>query len=390
MDLKSILEAIAVPRPNYSAAVDKTADFISGTLSAWGVPFTAQEFPLRPWIMLILAITMLILAGLFAWSVARKRPLAALALALAAPAILVIELELFTPVVSWVAEKPGKNIIVEFKSAHPERELVFMAHYDSKSDFWDHEERARVYRFLPLFFVLAIALALWTFAARRSEKLGSGVPRAIAVGLAACHVLYFCLVALGFGGFIFVRDAHTSPGTADNATSVTALMALAKDLRGGKLDIGTSNVTILFTAGEEVNLQGADYFLKQRAKGAPGMKPAPMSVINLELAGQVGDFCYAVRDGVFLKYYTPDPVLVAKAGAAWTSVSGRKMVEGEVITDDAQRFMAAGIPSVTLGHNGTPGPGFGGFHSEKDSMARIDLKNLDLMVKTLERLIVSF
>ena len=60
------------------------------------------------------------------------------------------------------------------------------------------------------------------------------------------------------------------------------------------------------------------------------------------------------------------------------------------ITDDSQRFMAAGIPSITIGHNGVPGMGRGGFHSEKDNMGRVNPDNLALMVKVLEKFIEGF
>ncbi len=389
MDMIGILKQIAVLRPNYSDAVDGTAGFLMHLLRGWGIDYQVQEFYLRPWIMLILAITIIVCAVLFAIAIVKKRPVVALSLAAGLPLLLVLEFELFVPVVSWIGGKTGKNIVVEYRSPAPAREIVFMAHYDSKSDFWDHEQRARVYRFMPAFFILAIALALWTFAARRKEALGRGAPRAVALALASLYVGYIFLVALGFGGFVLVGDRHASPGTVDNATSVTALLALAKDIHEKKVPLGSSNVTIVLTGGEEVNLQGAHHYLKQRVKR--GLNHAtPLSLVNLELAGQPGNLSYARSDGVFLKYYAPDPGLVARAGAAWKAVSGRDIVEGETITDDAQRFLAAGIPAITIGHDGVPGPGFGGLHCEKDDMARVDRNNLELTVRMLEKLITSF
>ncbi len=52
--------------------------------------------------------------------------------------------------------------------------------------------------------------------------------------------------------------------------------------------------------------------------------------------------------------------------------------------------MAAGVPSITIGHNGLPGPGLGGFHCEKDGMARVDPENLKLMVRVLVKIIDGF
>jgi hypothetical protein len=388
MDLIPILKQIAVPRPNYSDAVDGTASFLMHLLRGWGIDYQVQEFYLRPWVMLILAITILALSILFALAIIKKRPVIALSFAVAVPLLLVLEFELFVPVVSWIGGKQGKNIVVEYRAPAPAREIVFMAHYDSKSDFWDHEQRAKVYRFMPAFFILAIALALWTFAVRRRESLGRGAPRAAAVALASLYVVYICLVALGFGGFVLVSDRHSSPGTVDNASSVTALLALAKDVKDGKVPIGSSNITIVLTGGEEVNLQGAHHYLRERINRGLD-KSIPLSMVNLELAGQPGNLSYARKDGVFLKYFTPDQDLVAKAGLAWKAVSGRDISEGETITDDAQRFLAAGIPAITIGHDGLPGPGFGGLHCEMDDMSRVDGKNLELMVRMIEKFVTS-
>ena len=53
MDMYAVLEKIAVPRPNHSEAVDGTAVFIRDLLSSWDIPFTVQEFVLRPYQQLL-------------------------------------------------------------------------------------------------------------------------------------------------------------------------------------------------------------------------------------------------------------------------------------------------------------------------------------------------
>ena len=97
MDMMALLEQIAVPRPNHSDALGETAELIKGFLSSWGIPFTVQEFPLRPYMMLIMGIAVLLLASLLATAVYRKRPWTALLFALAIPSILIVEFEFFIP-----------------------------------------------------------------------------------------------------------------------------------------------------------------------------------------------------------------------------------------------------------------------------------------------------
>jgi len=390
MDMMAVLERIAVPRPNHSEALERTASYLKDMLTSWGIPFSVQEFPLRPYFMLFVGITILILALGFAFAIYKKRPVAALILALAIPVVLVLEYEFFVPVTSWLAQKKAENIIMHFPSSSAVRELIFCAHYDSKTDFWDHIQRARLYQFIPVAIVMSILLALWTFFVRRKVALSKKIPRIITMMLAGIFVFYIGLLALGFGGFVFVPERNQSYGAVDNGAAVVSLLALARDIHDKKIDIGSSSVTILFTAGEEVNLQGAHHYVREFIKNDRSKEKIPRYFVNLELAGQNGNLFYARKVGIFLKFYAASPELVSRIESSWQSVTGRTVDTEKAITDDSQRFMAAGIPSITIGHNGVPGMGLGGFHSGKDNMGRVNPENLALMVKVLEKFVGGF
>lgn len=383
MDLTEIMSHLSIPRPNHSQALAETATYIKTTLTDWGVSYVVQEFTLRPYMQLILGVAVLVLALLLLVLVIRKRPIAALIVALAIPLLLIVEFELFTPVVTGIVRTTGENIVVSFTVPEPARELIFAAHYDSKTDFWDHVQRAKIYRFIPLAFILGILLAAFTFFTRRYALLRKKGPVAVSIVLASILVVFWVLVFLGFGGYIFIPKDKQSFGAVDNGTSVAALMTLAKDIHDGKVDLGDSNVTIVFTAGEEVTLQGAHWYVRERF-GA-GEKPAyPTTLVNLELFAQNGPMVYWKKDGIFIKYFSADPDLVERLGAAWMTVSGTSIEPREKITDDAQRFMSAGIPAVTIGNAGEPGLGEGGFHSTKDNIERVNFENLALMIRALE------
>jgi acetylornithine deacetylase/succinyl-diaminopimelate desuccinylase-like protein len=143
------------------------------------------------------------------------------------------------------------------------------------------------------------------------------------------------------------------------------------------------------TSGEEVNLQGADTYLRKRL-GSEEKPAVPISLINLELVGQNGNMVYWKKDGEFLIFYNADPVLIDRIGAAWTDVSGMTIESRPAITDDAQRFLTAGIPAVTVGNSGLPGPGEGWFHGTADNPERVNQDNLKLMIKALERYIERY
>ena len=389
MDLAEILAHLSVPRPNHSQALAETAAYIKTLLAGWGVPFVVQEFTLRPYMQLLLGATMLLLAILLFIFVLKRKPLAALIVALAMPLVLILEFELFIPVVTALVTKGGENIIVNFAVPNPARELVFAAHYDSKTDFWDHIQRSKIYAFIPLAVIIGLAVAIFTFFTRRYAALRKKAVAAVTLVLAGAVVAYWCLVFLGFGGYIFIPVDRQSFGSVDDGGSVTALLALSKDIHDGKVDTGNSNITIVLTSGEEVSLQGAHAYILERF--GKGQKPAvPISMVNVELAGQNGPMVYWKKDGQFLIFYNADASLAEQLGAAWKDVAGTEMEQLPSITDDAQRFMAAGIPAITVGNSGLPGLGVSSFHSTKDDPGRVNPDNLKMVIKAMERYIEGY
>ena len=389
LDLKELLRDIAIHRPDHRDTLGQTADYIKDFLTTWNIPFTVQEFALRPYMQLIIGISLVIIAIVFFVLIWKKKPIFALIVVLLIPTILILEFELFTPVVSRIITKPAENIIVQFENPEPVRELIFMAHYDSKTDFWDHIQRANVYKWILHVFVLGLLLSIWVLFVKRYDSLKNIFVSIITLTITGLFVVYWSLVALGFGGFIFLSEERESFGAVDNATAVVTLMAMAKDIRDGKVDIGNSRVTIIFTAGEEVTLQGADWYVKERW-GKDEEPDIPTYLVNLELVAQNGNMVYWERVGVFLKYLDADKELIERLNEVWIDISGKEMDTVDKLTDDSHRFMSAGIPSITVGNSGLPGMGMGGFHSQHDNLDRVNYENLDLMIETLERYIESY
>lgn len=386
MEFDALLSHLAVPRPNHSTAVDAVSAFIQQTLGAWGIPFTVQVFPLRPYMNALVGLAVLVLAFLLALAVIRKKPRMALLAAVAIPLVLLVEFEFLTPAVSWLITNPGQNIIVNFPSPDAVREIVFTAHYDSKTDFFDHLQRERIYRWIPHAIGLGVFLAFGMLLSGRFRWLAARWVRYIGNGLAVGLVVFWGLVELGFGGYVFLT--HASPGAVDNAGSVAELMLLAKGIHDQSVPTGRSNITIVFTGGEEVTLQGAQAYVKKYI--APKRDSLPVMLVNLDIIGQSGNLCYAAKNGVFLRYYAADPGLVGRLDQAWQRVSGRRMEKERPSTDDAYCFQAAGIPAVQIGHSGVPGLGLGGFHSPADNLRRIDQENLRLTQRTLQGFIADF
>jgi hypothetical protein len=390
MEWIDILEKIAVPRPNHSDALNQVAIYLKDLLTSWGVPFTVQEFPLRYHALALLGAAILVLSVFFFIFILKKKPLLALLMVLAMPVVLLLEVDLSKHVVSSLLEKPAENIIMSFPAADAERELIFCAHYDSKTDFWDHIQRQKIVKLFPLFLVLGMVLSIWTFFVKKFEVLQKMFLNTITLVLSASLVIYCGFAFSWLGGYLFLSKDKQSFGAVDNGGSVVTLLALAKDLNEGRIQHKGSDITILLTSGEEVGLQGASYYVKERFKDKPAAPERPASMINLELVGQNGNALSWERVGSFMVFYDADAGLTGRINQAWTDISGKAMDVEKTLSDDTKAFGAAGIPFITVGHTGTPGPGLGGFHSVQDNMTRVNPANLDLMIKTLSKYIESY
>jgi len=390
MDLTEILAHLSIPRPSQSQALEETVKYIQALLKGWGIQYAVLDFSLRPYMQLIVGSIILLLAILLFILLLKKKSIAALIVAVVIPFLLIAEFELFIPVVSGIIQKAGQDIIIINNVPNPVRELVFAAHLDSKTDFWDHIQRARVYGLIPIAVVLGLILAIFTLFSRKYASLKKKAVTAVVITLAGIVVVYWGLVFLGFGGYIFLPPDRQSYGSVDDGASVAALLAMSRDIHDGKVALGNSRVTILLTSGEETNLQGADAYVHALFyKGA--RHDLPLSLVDLELVGQNGPMIYWKKDGEFLIFYNADPGLVTRIGEAWKAESGKDLEPGPTYsTDDAQRFMAAGIPAVTISNSGEPGLGVTGFHSIADNPARLNVDNLKLMIRVLERYIESY
>jgi len=388
MELLEILKKIAVPRPDHSETLDQVAAFLKELLTSWNIPFTVQGFTLRPYNFLLLGLSIFILGLLFFLFIYKKKPILALITVLVLPLILIAETELNITLVSGLITKPGENIVIGFQAPDAVREIIFAGHYDSKTDFYDHVQREIITKLLPLFLLLGIGLSIWVFFVRRYDSLKKKSFTIATLILAAVFTIYSFFGFLRLGGFVFMNEEDESPGVIDNGTAVVTLLALARDINQGKVNIGKSNITLLISSGEEVGLQGARFYAQQRfAEKKPEL---PTMLVNLELVAQNGNMVYWEKVVKLFSSYKADPDLISRINTVWKEISGNPMDSIDRLSDDSYEFGVVGIPFITVGHSGKPGLGMGGFHRQTDNFERLNPKNLKLMIRTLERFIESY
>lgn len=356
MDLLGILQDLAVPRPNGSAALDATRERLVALLEGTGVSVSVEPFIVRPHMQALVGLALLALAVGVVLAVRGRRLGIALLLAALIPAIYLLEFERGYPVVSWLGQKPAYNIVVDWSpgaagdpgSGTEERPLVILAaHYDSKTEVFDHRARQPIYSAAPGAMAALLLVALLGLAAEHVGALGCftrgpGRTGLLAVAVAATAVI--ALLAFSFaGGHLLPRK---SPGACDDGTAVAILAGLAADLPS--LGLSGTDVRIILFTGEEVNCQGSAAYVAGHPELADRARKGTVRVINLECLGGEGELSYSRAGGTFLRRYAASAELVGMIDQALAEHGSPPLKPAPFSYDDARSFMAAGVPAVTV------------------------------------------
>ena len=131
MDTYRILQKLSIPRPNHSRALNATRDYLVDLLTQWGIDYDIQEFALRPFKQLLVGLAILACSIGYCFLVFREFWIYATILAVLIPLVLILEFEFFLPLVSFLYQRKGENLIVPFKKTGATSELIISAHYDS-------------------------------------------------------------------------------------------------------------------------------------------------------------------------------------------------------------------------------------------------------------------
>jgi len=367
-------EFLATPRANGSRALDQAVREVEGWLAGLGVPVQSHLFTLRPYSMELLGLWLLLgglllpLAALLRWG------WAGLVLALLIVVVPLLEVRFLRATVTALVRRPARNLAAHFSPEHPRQEVILCAHLDSKTELMDHYQR----RVLVRFSVPAIVLVLISGILIALERLlPAGTTRQVVYWLALLSALPGTVYGLGMGanlvGGRFSRQP--SSGAVDNGAAVAVLLELAERLQRGPFSLDATAVTLLFTAGEEAQMQGAlayagDTYAKERA-GAPTSTCA----VNLEVLGQNGGYLLWERDGTAMVSLPNDADLNSALARAVEAVTGEPPVWSPQLNSDAFAFLRAGIPAATLGSYDRD-LGERGLHSAFDSASRIDPSRL--------------
>jgi len=378
----SDISELSTPRPNGSRALERTVDAVKSWLEDKSIPVQAQSFLLRPFFMELLGLWLALAGLLLVVAVLGRWRWMGLVLALLTVAVPVLEIRLLVPVVSAMVRQRACNLIVHIPGPQPRCEAILCAHMDSKTELLDHLQRQRLFRFGPLAMGLALASGVLITI---DGLLPGGTPQLAIRWLAVLTTLPVAAYGLGMGFHLVGGrlSSHPSRGAVDNGAAVAVLLAMAHRLKDGNLRLDHTSVTLLFTVGEEAQMQGALAYVRDRKAW-----PLPTAVINLEVVGQNGRFLLWDQDGTAMLRLPNNRDLNLALSGAVRAVTGKPAVQAPRISSDAFAFLRQGVMATTLGSLDAELED-GGLHSARDKPSRLDPQQLTKTVEVLSRFLAD-
>jgi len=377
-DFESLMRVLSTPRPNGSRGEETVREALADWLQARGIPFTRHRFRQYPYfyeaigLWLIFSRTLLAVAIWLGWGW--------WALLIAAIGVLggLVDSWRGWHLITWPGAREGQNIIIGLGPQNARQEMVFSAHYDTKTELLDHRRRQIFIRSIPMGVALTLALGvmepLRAWLALQQHVLAPWVH-----GVEIVLTLPLLFLAWGLGLHLSLgRMIEPSQGAVDNGAACAILMKLAERIKDAPPT--HTRVTIALFSGEEVDRQGSRAWVKDRSW------PAPTQVVNLELMGQNGSYVIWRQDGDVFRAIPTSPRLNALLAQSIAETTGEEPQTGQVINSDAYPFLLANIPATTMGTLAMR-YGAGGLHRPTDNLQRVVMERLPQGVDILLRLL---
>ena len=384
IDYHELMAILSVPRPNGSAALQRTCLALQAWLVQHDIPFRIHTFRLYPYFFEAIGVWIILSRTVLAAAIWLRWGWPALLIAILGVVGGTLDVALSLPVVTWPGARRGENILIEFEPPiAASQEIVFSAHYDSKTELLDHFQRMFFITRLRFGIVLTLLLGLL--------GLAEGFLRAqaptyanLVFGLGAVLTLPMLFLALGLGLNLSAgRLLQPSLGAVDNGAACAILLGLADRLTHLPSPISNTRVTIALFMGEEVQMQGSRAYVRDRDW------PLPAIALNLEVMAQDGGYVYWEQDGnAFGLMPTSQQVSGAIADAV-KQVTGQPAQPVGPVNSDGFSFISAGIPTSVLGTFDSRLRETG-FHRPTDNLGRVAMSRLPEGVEILSRFLQNY
>jgi len=379
-DWSALLDRLAdVPRENGSEQLRETGVWLADVLRAAGWNVDLVPYRAYPHEMQMLGAAMVVLGLLYLVLMRHRRYFAALALAVATPALTIAVVELRLPALGGFGATTQQNVVATLPVENPDQRLILSAHYDTKTELLDHVARTPLQLLaVPMFGLLLVAPLRGLFRRLRGDAPGRwervGGPAAAVYG-AAIGLVYAA------GAVIPAR----SPGAMDDGAACAVLVRAAEVTAAAARPLRTELQIVLFS-GEELAAQGSWSWTGSRFRDGAKI---PTAAVNLELVGAGRQFLSGGETSLMRHHRPPGALLDAIDRAlAATGAEPLYRTRASGLTD-AVAFLAHGIPAASV--VGREGPFLipRGMHSAGDRRERLDPAALELTLGFVRELIAQ-
>jgi hypothetical protein len=381
---RELMSILSTPRPNGSAALEETKRTLQDWLGQRNIPFRLHAFRLHPFFFECIGVWIILSRMLLAVAIWLRWGWAALPIAVVGAIGGTLDVRFNLPVVSWPGTRRGENIIIQFDPpAGASQEIVFSAHYDSKTELLDHFQRMFFIVRLRAGLVLTLLLGLLGLADGLLQAL-SPIYADILFGLGAALTLPMLFLAFGLGlNLSLGRLLRPSQGAVDNGAACAILLGLADRLAKDQFPIPNTKITIALFAGEEVQMQGSRAYARDRDW------PLPAVALNLEVMAQDGEYVYWEQDGNAFGLTPTSTHVSAAIAEAVEQVTGQPARPAGPINSDGFSFISVGISAGVLGTFDRRLKETG-FHRPTDNLGRVVMSRLPEGVEILSRFIAKY
>jgi hypothetical protein len=374
------MKILSRPRPSGSTAERETIHALQDWLTQRGLPCRLQPFTLYPFFFICIGTWMVFIYTLLAISIWLEWGGVTSFIAIAAVLGGLLDTAFDIPLITWPGKTIGHNILIEFDTPNPKRELVISAHYDSKTELFDHHTRMFFVKNIRVGIVFAILSGILAGVENNLPYLWLNAAHFISVLLTV--PLLFLAWGLGLNLALGRLRREPSQGAVDNGAACAILLGLAQQIADGKIPLENMRLTLALFGGEEVNMQGSRAYVLGREWSLPA------AALNLEIMAQDGEYVFWEQDGTSLKLFSTDAVLNQVISKSVEQVTGHPARPAGPINSDGYSFIRAKIPVTTLGTYDKKLESRG-LHLPSDNLDRVKMERLPEAVDILANFIVT-
>jgi hypothetical protein len=380
-DYTELMQILSKPRPAGSQAESQTLQALQKWLERRGIPHKLHEFQSFPNFWLGIGLWLIFSRSLLVVLVWQRAGWLALAISVLGLLGGLVDVAFNIPLVTWFGAKRGHNLLIEFHTPDARQEILCSAHYDTKTELLDHRQRMFFIRSLPV--GIALTLALGILGPLDHYLLANNSPAAAwtySLGMLISLPLLFLAWGLGLN-LTLGRFRQPSQGAVDNGAACAILLGLAQCVQSGALKLTQTHLILVLFAGEEVNMQGSQAYVREREW------PQPARALNLEVMAQDGDYVLWEQDGYSLKLWPCSSEVNRDISQAVQQVTGSAPRLVGPVNSDGGSFLRHGIPASTLGTYDRQQKDRG-FHSARDNLDRVVMERLPEAVEILSGFIL--